>query len=59
MAFISWRDMFVTLPTGYGKSLVFGRLPWISDEIKGKTIGVGTGGHVPPQNFMVPPRPRN
>ena len=37
MAFTSGSDVFVTLPTGYGKSLTFGLLPWIFDEIKGKT----------------------
>ena len=36
MAFISGNDVFVTLPTGYGKSLIFGPLPWVFDEIKGK-----------------------
>ena len=29
MAFISESDVFVTLPTGYDKSLIFGLLPWI------------------------------
>ena len=37
MAFILGNDVFVTVPTGYGKSLIFGLLPWIFDEIKGKT----------------------
>ena len=29
MAFISGSDVFVTLPTDYCKSLIFGLLPWI------------------------------
>ena len=36
MAFISGHDVFVTLPTGYGKSLIFALLPWIYDKINGK-----------------------
>ena len=37
MAFISGSDVFVTLLTGYGKSLIFSFLPWIFDGNKGKT----------------------
>ena len=29
MVFISGSDVFVTLLTGYDKSLIFGLLPWI------------------------------
>ena len=36
MEFISGHYVFVTLPTGYGKSLIFALLPWIFDKIKGK-----------------------
>ena len=37
MAFISGSDVFVALLTGYGKSLIFGLLPWIFDEINNFT----------------------
>ena len=37
MAFISGSDVFVTLPKGYGKSLIIGLLPWIFDEINNFT----------------------
>ena len=33
--FISGRDVFVSLPTGYGKSLIFALLPLVFDIIKG------------------------
>ena len=34
-AFMSGNDIFVSLPTGYGKSLIYGLLPLTFDEFKG------------------------
>ena len=35
-AFVSGRDTFVALPTGYGKSIIFAVLPLLFDMILGK-----------------------
>ena len=35
--FLHWRDVFVALPTGYGKSLRYMALPWIFDRLRGVT----------------------
>ena len=35
-AFLSGNDVFVTVPTGYGKSIVYGILPFAFDFMKGK-----------------------
>ena len=32
-AFTSGYDMFVALPTGYGKSIIFGMLPLLFDKL--------------------------
>jgi len=34
-SFISGRDMFVALPTGYGKSVIFAVLPLLFDKLLG------------------------
>ena len=35
LAFISGRDTFVVLPTGYGKSSIYAVLPLVFDKLKG------------------------
>ena len=34
-AFVEGNDTFVALPTGYGKSLIYGILPYVFDKLKG------------------------
>ena len=33
-SFVSGKDTFVSLPTGYGKSLIYASLPYIFDQKK-------------------------
>lgn len=33
--FLSGKDMFVCLPTGYGKSIIYAILPSVYDKIRG------------------------
>ena len=35
-SFVEENDVFVSLPTGYGKSLCFIMLPWVFDKLRGK-----------------------
>ena len=35
-AFLSGNDVFLTVPTGYGKSIVYGILPLVFDFMKGE-----------------------
>ena len=37
-AFVEGHDTFVSLPTSYGKSLVYAVLPLVFDKIRGKNI---------------------
>ena len=37
-AFVEGHDTFVSLPAGYGKSLVYAVLPLVFDKIRGKNI---------------------
>ena len=34
-AFMSGSDVFVALPTGYGKSIIYAILPLLFDKVKG------------------------
>ena len=36
LAFINGNDVFVSLPTGYGKSIIYGILPLVYDTLKSK-----------------------
>ena len=38
MSFLDGKDTFVSLPTGYGKSLIYALLPFAFDRIRGKII---------------------
>ena len=40
LAFVSGRDVFVSLPTGYGKSICYASLPFVFDTIRGKDSSV-------------------
>ena len=35
-AFMGGNDVFLTVPTGYGKSIVYGILPYAFDNMRGK-----------------------
>ena len=34
MAFLEGRDVFVSLPTGFGKSMIYGILPAVFDKLR-------------------------
>lgn len=35
-SFVRGHDTFVSLPTGYGKSVIYAILPFVFDKLKGK-----------------------
>ena len=35
-AFVTGNDVFVSLPTGYGKSIIYAVLPYAFDNLRGK-----------------------
>ena len=37
---VSGKDTFVSLPTGYGKSLIYASLPYIFDQKKGMFLNI-------------------
>ena len=37
-SFVSGKDTFVSLPTGYGKSVIFATLPLLFDFLLGKAL---------------------
>ena len=36
--FVSGKDVFVSLPIGFGKSLIYGLLPAVYDHVRGYTM---------------------
>ena len=36
--FVQGRDVLVSLPTGYGKSIIYAALPFVYDSIKGMVV---------------------
>ena len=37
-SYVEGKDTFVSLPTGFGKSLIYGVLPSIFDKLKGEHL---------------------
>ena len=46
--FVSEKDVFVSLPTGFGKSLIYGLLPAVYDRVRGYTMPTSVAGVVSP-----------
>lgn len=36
VTFLQQKDTFVSLPTGYGKSIIYAMLPYVFDRLRGK-----------------------
>ena len=45
--FVEGKDTFVTLPTGYGKSIIYGILPIVFDKMRGKFVA-----YIPPLKVL-------
>lgn len=48
LSYVSGKDTFVALPTGYGKSLIYGCLPFVYDSIRGLPPGTSIASVVCP-----------
>ena len=46
--FVLEKDVFVSLPTGFGKSLIYGLLPAVYDRVRGYTMPTSVAGVVSP-----------
>ena len=51
--FVSGKDVFVSLPTGFGKSLIYGLLPAVYDRVRGYTMPTSVAIVVSPLSKLV------